>query len=181
MGVYPWAAAAPLGPEPDNGSVLFWGDDDLEWMDVNECRLDRLVGTITVAMQVAQFTTNGYGPPLCRLGLLLVEEIEDQGSRPGIDLFDPESIEEYEWMWLSHIGEYEYGGDYIVDTQAYTRHRRDVALDTHNRRKLGKKDALVLYHQWGFPITADGPPEPEPPWDVAASVFWTLRGVMVSK
>lgn len=167
--------------------MLLWGDDDLEWMDVNEVRLERLVGTITTSCTVTSYRDGGTllisslrGPPVHRMGILLCEELEAQNSRPVLDLFDVETIEEYEWMWLSQVGEWTPGNLMVPasSTDMFSQYRSDVSVDTNNRRKLGKKDALVLYHQWAFPVT-DTPSNLE--FDVSGVVFPQLRALVASK
>lgn len=123
---------------------LLVGDLDFDWSDRNEVLVDRIVGTITFNVQ--SFATNNIPyPTIVRFGILATEET-DRVYNP-IDLFDPESLEEYQWMWLQQLS-IPYNGENIDgDTTVRSDAIIDVPLDIHTRRKIGKKDSVVLYAQ----------------------------------
>lgn len=162
---------------PTTGKVLLWGDDDLEWMDVNEVRVERLAGSIDIAVSVDQTVTSNIGQPVFRAGILLAEELEDQGTRPQIDLYDPESYEEFEWMYLASGIVSNYAGDFVTGGVAQTRNNVSIPIDTRNRRKLGKKDALVLYVSIAWAYAGDA----EPTIDWSATYSTAIRALLVSK
>lgn len=180
----PWYTAGGPSPLPNQGKVLLWGDDDLEWMDSNEVLLMRLVGSISYGFTVESRPTDTfwgiYGPPVLRAGILVCEELDSQGGRPTLDLFDPEVLEEYEWMWLHQAGEYTAGSQIANGSSVFNAYRTDIPLDLRVRRKLGKKDAVVLYNQWGFP-TANAEEPPENNYDVGSFGTTMLRYLVSSK
>lgn len=137
------------------GTELIFGDDDLDWMDANEATLERLVGDVTVtSSQLNASSTDYIATSYYRLGLLAVQEVEDISTWVPPSLWDRESIEEYEWMWL-YQGALQYYPNPVDGVQSYA--RETVHIDSHIRRKVGKKDHIVLLGQWGLggPLTTD--------------------------
>jgi len=134
-----------MGCEPQaTPRELLVGDLDFDWSDRNEVLVDRIVGT--VSFNVQSFASNNIPyPTLIRFGILATEETDR--IYQAIDLFDPESLEEYQWMWLQQIS-LDYNGVNIDgDTTVRSDAIVDVPLDIHTRRKIGKKDSIVIYSQ----------------------------------
>lgn len=132
--------------------VLLDGDADWEWADRSEVVVDRIVGSLTWRL----FMDNEPGPTvvpfLVRYGVLALEETED--TYPTIDLFDREAIEEYQWMWIDQFSvsgmnnvQYDDPND---PATAFVLTTYDTKLDIATRRKLGKKDRVVLYAQFHY-------------------------------
>lgn len=132
--------------EPWTPAELLVGEIDLDWVDRQEVRIDRLVGTISFSEQAA---ANGQepAPTIVRFGILETEDTDRLYQT--IDLFDNESLEQFEWMWLhqfsfnhnSYLFNATNPGTYIRSSSA------DIPLDVRTRRKLGHKDSIVLYTQ----------------------------------
>lgn len=133
------------------GTELINGDSDLEWMDRNEVTVERIVGDITTAGFYVDETTGQFITQyVYRMGILVVEEVEDIGAWVPPSLFTRENLEEFEWMWLyqgllqAAINPIELttGGSALFFGET-------VHVDLHVRRKIGKKDHLVLLGQFG--------------------------------
>jgi len=145
------------------GTEIVFGDDDLDWMDANEATVERVVGDIDVLGFFIQTGSTVLATPLVRMGLLSVQEVEDISTWVPPSLWDREAVEEYEWMWLwqSHLditnpptpatNQQSPGGDNIWFWSCPTVH-----IDLHVRRKIGKKDHLVLLGQFGTTAPLDG-------------------------
>lgn len=144
------------------GTELVFGDDDLDWMDANEATVERVVGDLNVL----GFNVQTSGPDTgylafipFRMGLLLVEEVEDISTWVPPSLWDRESLEEYEWMWLWQSMARDVGSSWTNLTPGGDRVTHlvapDMHLDVHVRRKMGKKDHLVLLGQFGLDQNLD--------------------------
>lgn len=130
---------------PGEPRELLVGDLDMDWSDKSEVTLARIVGNINVflASSIASLTAIPL-PALVRFGLLVTEDTDRLYQ--AIDLGDPESLEEYEWMWLTEqIMPFQL--DYLVAEERTAAGSLNLTLDTSVKRKLGKKDSLVLYSQ----------------------------------
>lgn len=123
------------------------GDLDMDWSDKSEVTLARIVGDISLYGSSQQEPPANLPYPLIvRFGLLVTEDT-DRVYIP-IDLWDPESLEEFEWMWLSEqiipseIFSFSEASGNSLSAGSVTTH-----LDVGVKRRLGKKDSLVLYSQ----------------------------------
>lgn len=132
------------------GTELIFGDQDLDWMDRNEATIERIVGDIAVNgfyLVTGDDVVTAY---FYRLGILVVEEVEDISTWVPPSLWDRESIEEYEWMWLKQ-------GNLIGTSTtvgpAALWFGDDIHIDLRVKRKIGKKDHLVLLGQFGTGAT----------------------------
>lgn len=124
---------------------LLYGDTDWDWADASEVRIDRMVGTLSwESMQTTEDAIFGCPTPMVvRLGILATEE--DEGVHPNPNLFDPESLEEFQWMWLySSLGSISQGGTLNM------RQWDNIDVDIRTRRKLGRKDSVWLFGQYKF-------------------------------
>lgn len=132
---------------PGDPRELLVGDLDMDWSDKSEVTLARIIGDISLRGTVRNDGPTTYPLPLLvRFGLLVTEDTDRLYQ--AIDLGDPESLEEYEWMWLK---------EQIIPYDLYTFSEASgnseiagvvsIPLDTTVKRKLGKKDSLVLYSQ----------------------------------
>jgi len=130
--------------EPQLPRELLVGDLDFDWADANEVLVDRIVGT--VSLNVQSFSSNNIPyPVIFRFGVLATEETDRVYQT--IDLFDPESLEEYSWMWLQQVS-VNYNGVYVpADQTVRSDAIVDVPLDISTRRKIGRKDSIVMYCQ----------------------------------
>lgn len=133
---------------------LVSGVTDVEpWSDDQEVTCDRIVGDIGVqcAQDYAGVTVSlpqELAPPVCRFGILVVEE----GSDPSLDLFDDATLQKLEWMWLKQVtAPINYyvgsggGGTGNLVTAVW-----DFSLDLRNRRKIGFADKLCLYGGYAY-------------------------------
>lgn len=129
--------------------TLVSGQIDVEpWADEQEVLLDRVVGSITLG--ATAFWDSGdiisSPSPFVKLGLLVNEEISQEvGSLPMLDMWDQETMEDYEWMWmwsgyLEHITT-----RLLTGTQYLTEYNLKIDIDLRNRRKIGQSDELNLY------------------------------------
>lgn len=154
-------------------TILLDGDADIEWADRNEVRIDRVVGNINVAMQTRiEGGTGNWQEPTFRLGILLHEEVEDLAELGPIDLWDRESVEEYEWLWLWE-GMSETHFTLNLGTENHRIFGRvHVPIDLRVKRKMGKKDLLVLYHQQRVESDVAF-------FDIGSIIQWQLRAALV--
>lgn len=170
---------------PTIGKDLIFGDLDMDWSDKSEVTLSRLVGNLSwtcssSTTQVVPLSVERGIPNqrvLVRAGILVREEVDAFAGTDPIDLFDPESIEEYEWMWLNQHqvlfhGDGWYSPSGLPNELVITSVSQwDVDLDLRVKRRLGKKDHLVLFRQW-----AAGPGA----FDVTVLGATLLRELMMS-
>lgn len=142
--------------EPAAPRVVLAGDQDIEWADRDSVRVDRILGTCNVSAyyqstSASPFTFDPAGI-IVAFGMLCVEDTDNLFQ--NIDLFDRESVEEYEWMWLerrqmnvSHtFMQTATNEDYLGSVF----HTLVMDWDIKTRRSLGKKDSIVLYSQFGL-------------------------------
>lgn len=153
---------------------LLVGDQDWDWSDTSEVRIDRLVGTMSWNYAYSNNATNQPTLPLImRFGILATEDTDRVYQ--AIDLFDPESLEEFQWMWLDQRTAWDQP---IVRGTAPEFHQYtgsiDIPLDVRTRRKLGKKDSVVLYAQ--TKLVAPAPVD----FTVNSSLTWLLRSIIRS-
>lgn len=162
---------APLLPRPGTASPPFFswtellnGDSDLEYADKSEVTIERVVGDISVLS--TQFflefseATMGAIRFNVRMGMLVVKEVEDLTTWVAPDMWDDEAIESAEWMWLKlfHMqpqfitsDHADFGGNAVRFDCAESMH-----MDVHVRRKLGKRDHLVMVAQWASTLAPGG-------------------------
>lgn len=143
------------------GTELINGDDDLDWMDATEATVERIVGDIDVGAFFIRTGETSVHRVWFRMGMITVQEVEDISTWVPPSLWDRESLEEYEWMWLyqstldelqANVQDTSPGGDALWSFTTPTIH-----VDLHVKRKLGKKDHIVLLGQFGLtqPLVGD--------------------------
>lgn len=143
----------PEDPAPPLVELIAGPDDVQPWSDDQEITVDRVVGDISV------YVSNTYegdaqgqwdiANPLYRFGLLLVEEAEP----PSIDLWDLESLEDLEWMWLTQgTTDTARNGQWVSTADALAVSWTTFHVDIKNRRKCGFNDRLCLYGGAALPI-----------------------------
>lgn len=121
--------------------TLVSGQVDVEpWADEQEVTLDKIIGRMTFYSAYA--IQAGVHPAYLKVGILLHEEVTQDVDLPRLNLFEQETWEDYEWLWL-------WSGS--MDVESYTDStfysRKDVDVYTKNRRKIGQSDELVVYAQ----------------------------------
>lgn len=176
----PWVYYSALQPAGTTQSprIMLWGDDDLDWMDANEATVERTVGTITLSSVVTVLPGVFLTLPVVRMGILLCEELDSQNSAATIDLWERESVEEHEWLWLNQTGDWSFNGDYVNGGEARKAYRADVPLDLRVRRTMGKRDALCLYWQWGLQSNLE---TDLPGFDLTCTGHYMLRSLIKTK
>lgn len=137
--------------DPSPPAVLLYGDADWEWADRSEVRIDRLVGSASWRSASVYPADTGFpvGEPvpwIVRIGVLAVEDTDT--TYPVLDLFDPEVLEEYQWMWLySSTGNHSYNFTSAAEALSQLNQWDNIPMDIRTRRSLGKKDSVLLYAQ----------------------------------
>lgn len=132
---------------------LVSGQVDVEpWADEQEVTIDRIIGQIHYQVAAQQDPSQFLAPPRCliKAGILVNEEITQDISPQALNLFEQETMEDYEWMWLNTtLMKYDEtqrftdtAGDAVVLDAVHT-----LELDIRNRRKVGQSDELNLYIQ----------------------------------
>lgn len=136
---------------------LLRGETDTDWSDKNAVTVDRILGTVSLGFTFIigpdpEFQQKVGPVVIYRLAALNIEEVDDPTTL-DFDLFDNESREKKQWMWL-HQGSFAFderldvpadfadGYNYTVPTAI------DVPVDIKTRRALSKDDSIVLMLQW---------------------------------
>lgn len=131
--------------------TLVSGEVDVEpWADDQEVTLDKVIGRLTFWSQWST-TSNTVMPPYLKVGILLLEELTQDVDPVRINLYEQETWEDYEWLWL-WAGSMELLGTSSNGESAYG--RKDLDVFTKNRRKIGQSDELVVYAQSADGVTA---------------------------
>lgn len=154
-GIYPFTSFTSV-----DWRELVVGDLDTEWADANEVVVERLVGDIRVAGRelfssvdnLVSLAPRWIGmPPLVRMGIVLVEDVDDAASSyDPPSLWQPDDLADGEWLWLWQLGSPN-EAHMQLDEGASTALRvwtHDYHLDLWVKRKLGRRDRLVLCHEW---------------------------------
>lgn len=140
---------------------LLVGNSDTEWADANEVLVERIVGQISLSGADAIDNASAavlYGNwefllPVVRLGLLVVEDM-DQSANPLLvpSLLNADDLQDAEWMWLFQLGspnETHIALDTVNEATVRT-WTHDVQLDVRVKRKLGRRDRLLLVQDWSL-------------------------------
>lgn len=164
-------AFTPLLPRPGIAVPPFYswvelvqGDIDLEYSDKSEVTIERVVGDITIVstqlFSPFDHTATGAVRFWVRMGILVVKEIEDILTWTAPDMWDDEAIESFEWMWLNQTPLIPPELGFLssaLDGQVLRFDANETLhVDLHVRRKMGKKDHLVLVSQYGSSLAAGG-------------------------
>lgn len=131
--------------------TLVSGQVDVEpWADEQEVTLDKIIGRFTFWSTYA--VPAGVHPPYLKVGILLLEEITQDIDPVRLNLYEQETMEDYEWLWL-------WSGS--MDVESYSDStiyaRKDLDVYSKNRRKIGQSDELVVYAQTADNFTQGGP------------------------
>lgn len=161
--------------DPDVRQVqdMWYGDDDMEYADDNTVLLERIVGSVNIGA-LALFDGEGnFSLPNVRMGILAVQEIEDLTSYRPPSLFVREDIEEYQWLWMYETNSLAQAWTTVgFPNNNGVRYGVHLDLDLHVKRKLSKKDHLVLLTEYAVSFEAG---------TTAASYTYLLRGLFSSK
>lgn len=168
-----------MGPGPQQPiGTLVSGQVDVEpWADEQEVTLDRVIGSISLRSTAFWDPTVISVPPgvFVQLGLLVNEEVTSDIAGQTLAIFEQETLEDYEWMWL-------WGGYVEFDstreltaTGFVTDSNTRIEVDIRNRRKIGQSDELNLYATYlmDTPDTGAGIP--------VVQATWSLRTILMSK
>lgn len=158
---------------------LIAGQADVEpWADDQEITVDRIVGTIHIITEYSYDPTiNDFGNDFhLKAGILVNEEVSQDIDPPGLKLWEQETMEDYEWMWLwSGITEWQNGTRYVTNSNVWARAYNRIDLDIRNRRKVGQSDELNLYMAYApFNFQDEGAA-------VLVSAIVDLREIMLSR
>lgn len=147
--VYP--GSTPTGPI----AIICDGQVDVEpWADEQEVTIDRIVGSILI---YGYSIGLGDGSPMTakdailKVGIVLNEELTDESPAPVVEkqLFDQESYEDTEWMWLHTAVLPSTNLVWHTDTTTWYRtYQYTIPVDIRNRRKIGQRDELAVYAQF---------------------------------
>lgn len=156
------------------GVLELWsGDFDAEYADDGNVVVERIVGDISLG-GISLMGGGQFVVPYVRLGMLAVEEVESVATWDPPDLFAREDLEEFEWMWLYGT---DFKGNWVPTLSGEAtqgmRYGDTIHLDLRVKRKLGKKDSIVMIAQFGTlgPLVGS----------VNVGYFHTLRGLFSTK
>lgn len=139
-------------PLVDSVFTLVSGQVDVEpWADDQEVTLDKVIGRLTFW---AQWDPEGttWHPPYLRVGILLLEELTQDIDPVRLNLYEQETWEDYEWVWM-WSGSMELTA--VAEQGEPTLYaRKDLDVYTKNRRKIGQSDELVVFAQSADGVTA---------------------------
>lgn len=160
--------------DPDVRQVrdMWYGDDDMEYADDNTVLLERIVGSINVGALALPDAGGNWALPEIRMGLLVVQEVEDLSTYRPPSLYIREDIEEYQWLWMHEFNSTENAWQNDSRLPAGVRYGRHLDIDLHVKRKLSKKDHLVLLTERSVPYLAG---------TVVASYTYLMRGLFSTK
>lgn len=127
------------------GTTELWnGDFDAEYADDANVVVERIVGDVVMRTRVTPDAEGQWIVPALRMGLLAVEEVEDISTWTPPNLWLREDFEEFEWMWLFHTQ----FDNWWIALDGVVRAGKEQHLDLRVKRKLGKKDHLVMLAQF---------------------------------
>lgn len=145
-----------------SAAELIVGDGDTWWADDNEVRVERIVGNLTFEASARATYLDLIGNanlrfkqmlvPVVRFGLLVVAEEDEEVVALPPSLHEHDDLEETQWLYL-YQGT---GGTGIQWTYEETeiwvvRHCIwDVPIDIRVKRKLSRRDRLVMVYEHGF-------------------------------
>jgi len=156
-GVMPPGSIVPAaGPSTLNFRELVVGDLDTEWADANEVLLERVVGDIRVSgYDIANFERLGgvawnQLQTLVRMGIVLVEDTDEDSTPEPPGLWTADDLADGEWLWLWQLGSPQNEHVQVDDVNAECIRvwNHDYHLDLRVKRKLGRRDRLVLCHEF---------------------------------
>lgn len=154
---------------------MWSGDIDAEYADDGHVVLERLVGSINVGLIALPDAEGNFVMPTVRMGILAVEEVEDLTTYPAPSLFVREDIEEYSWLWMHEFnateGAWVTTADFAPGNNG-VRAGRHLDIDLRVKRKLSKKDHLVLLTERAVPFEFG---------TTAADYTYLLRGLFSTK
>jgi len=130
------------------GLLELWdGDADAEYSDDSTVLLERMVGDIDVRGRVIPDPVEGtWQLPVIRMGILALEEVETVTDK-GLNLFNRENLEEFQWLWLWQSWFPGLSFSRPPTTSEHLYFGDAVHVDCRVRRKLGKKDHLIMLSQ----------------------------------
>lgn len=179
---YLTTALVPQWGAPDKKTApiftLIGGQADVEpWADEQEITVDRIVGQLHVVVEHAYDSLlNVFGNDIyVKAGLIVNEEITQDVDEVKLDLFEQETMEDYEWMWLGNCVPLVQNGSRQQDSYIYTRSHFVWNWDIRNRRKVGQSDELNLFMQY-LPFNTVGEDDA-----FAVSAWVDCRQIMLSK
>jgi len=164
-GYLPDALVLPQGTATSsiNYRELIVGNLDTEWSDDNNVLLERLVGELSFKLNLWNNFTNANRllenfnsfSPVVRLGVVLIEDIDEGNATPPEppSLWQADDIADGEWLWSHQFRawqHFEYRPDPASVTAAYVHALHDIHIDLRVRRKIGRRDRLILCHSWAF-------------------------------
>lgn len=144
---------------------LVVGDIDTEWADANEVLVERVVGDISMSgydilssltdetelLALAQsWVSMG---PLTRIGLVVVEDVDDSETSITVpSLFEFDDVQDTEWMWLFQLGSPNETHVQVDETNdaGVRMWTHDLHIDVRVKRKLGRRDRLLLVHEFAL-------------------------------
>lgn len=148
--VPPILGSALTAPAP---AILVSGQVDVEpWADDQEVTVDRIIGNIGLRTEWTYSSDDAlWGVDyMVKLGILVHEEVTQDVSQMELNMFDQETMEDYEWMWLwtGLVTEFTNNGTRIADVNVFSSATVNIPVDIKNRRKVGQSDELLLFAQY---------------------------------
>jgi len=140
--------------EPNLPRELLVGDLDIDWSDKSEVTIQRVLGSILLSGYTERTVADSLPAysPIVRMGILVTEDTDRLYQ--VIDMGDPESLEEYEWMWLYNTLVPKESSQFFAGGVERSSVALTIPVDIRSKRKLGKKDSLVLYSQVALHVNA---------------------------
>jgi len=151
--------AGSIGPSVASSTQwyreLVVGDIDTEWADANEVVVERLVGSVGLACGSVLEATLPYAAsnrllPICRLGLLVVEDVDEGAAFSPPSLWQTDDIQDGEWMWLHQVRAWDKPHIIWDGADVWMLAHHDIRIDLRVKRKLGRRDKLVLCHDFRY-------------------------------
>lgn len=160
-GLLPAASILPVttGEATVNYRELLVGDIDGEWADSDQVLLERLVGDICIhGRDLVPVTGEGAADiyaaglqlmPVVRMGLVLIEGVDESVTAPtAVGMWENDDIADGEFLWTKQL---RCASEAHVQSDVDNMVRiwcEDIHLDVRVKRKLGRRDRLVLIHEF---------------------------------
>jgi len=175
------ATAVPFYLEGGTPPIAIIADGQLDvepWADEQEVTIDRIVGSIMISGRSGTESA-GFFPPhlILKMGIVLNEELTDGIPAAVVtkDLFNQESLEDTEWMWLDSRVCTPFTDTLDTAGLRTWHYAMTEYIDLRNRRKIGQKDELALYAQFGLAQTYSIP------FDVQLQSYTDVRCILMSR
>lgn len=144
-----------------NYRELVVGDIDTGWSDNQDVVLERLVGDISIMQRHLSGPLTDISNdsllsgalrvfPIVRMGIVLLEDEDETATPSPPGLWTADDLRDGEWLWLKQWNSLENSHCYLDEPNGTLLRigSLDIHLDLRVKRKIGRRDRLVLCHEY---------------------------------